>query len=97
VLGGVYEGPGSPVAPPHGYVLAVVVDPAWRRRGVGRGLLEGFVDRARAAGVEWVFLRPEEGEGVEGRVEFFLRCGFTPVEDPGSEWPAMGRRTRAAG
>ncbi|MFE6387367.1 GNAT family N-acetyltransferase [Nocardiopsis dassonvillei] len=97
VLDGVYEGSGSPAPPPHGYVLAVVVDPGWRRRGVGRGLLEGFVDRARAAGVEWVFLLPEEGEGAEGRVEFFLRCGFTPVHDPDREWPAMGRWTRDAG
>ncbi|NKZ00489.1 GNAT family N-acetyltransferase [Nocardiopsis alborubida] len=97
VLDGVYEGAGSPVPPPHGYVLAVVVDPGWRRRGVGRGLLEGFVARAREAGVEWVFLLPEEGEGARGRVEFFLRCGFTPVDDPGSERLAMGRWTRGAG
>lgn len=91
VLDGAYTGPGAPVSPPHGYVLGIVVDGAHRRSGVGRGLLDGFVAEARAAGLSWVFLLPEEGEGVEGRVSFFRAAGFPPVDDPDEEHPAMGR------
>jgi len=91
VLDGAYTGPGAPVPPPHGYVLSVVVDARFRRHGVGTGLLDAFVDEARDAGVAWVFLFPDEGEGVEGRVRFFERAGFEAVDDPDEEWPAMGR------
>ncbi|MFE1170488.1 GNAT family N-acetyltransferase [Nocardiopsis sp. NPDC058789] len=91
VLDGAYTGPGAPVPPPHGYVLGIVVDPLWRRLGAGRALLDGFVAVARAAGVRWVFLFPEEGEEVEGRVEFLRAAGFTPVDDPDEKYPAMGR------
>lgn len=93
VLDGAYTGPGAPVPPPHGYVLGIVVDPLWRRMGAGRALLDGFVAVARAAGVRWVFLFPEEGEEVEGRVAFLSAAGFSPVDDPDEEYPAMGRWT----
>ncbi|MEU0236721.1 GNAT family N-acetyltransferase [Nocardiopsis sp. NPDC006198] len=93
VLDGAYTGPGAPVPPPHGYVLSLVVDAAWRRRGVGTGLLDAFVDLARGAGRRWVFLFPDEGEQVEGRVAFFEQAGFEAVADPGERWPAMGRWT----
>ncbi|MFE1104167.1 GNAT family N-acetyltransferase [Nocardiopsis alba] len=93
VLVGVLDGVGpcAPVPPPHGYVLAVAVAPGRRRRGVGRALLDRFVAEARAVGVRWVFLLPEEGPGVAGRVEFFRAAGFTPVADPDEQHPAMGR------
>ncbi|MFD6953299.1 GCN5 family acetyltransferase [Nocardiopsis sp. TSRI0078] len=92
VVDDAYTGPGAPVPPPHGYVLAIVVDPGTRRQGVGRGLMEAFVRVAREAGVRWVFLFPEEGTGVRERMEFFEACGFEAVGDPGGEHPAMGRR-----
>jgi len=91
VLDGAYTGPGAPVPPPHGYVLSLVVDAAWRRRGVGAGLLSAFVGESREAGVRWVFLFPDEGEGVEERVAFFRAAGFEAVDDPGERWPTMGR------
>lgn len=93
VVDGAYSGPGAPVPPPHGYVQAVVVDPGWRRRGVGRGLLEAFAHAAWCAGARWVFAAPDEGQGVEDRVAWLASAGFEPVEDPGEEWPVMGRWT----
>ena len=90
-LDGVYSGPGAPVPPPHGYVLAVVVDQDWRRQGVGTALLDAFIAEARSVGVEWVFLLPEESTGVEERVRFFEAAGFTAVDDPDEIWPALGR------
>lgn len=93
VLDGVYSGPGCPVGPPHGYVQALAVDPDMRLRGSGRALVQGFVCRARAVGARWVFALPDEGRGVEHRVEFFGRCGFSPVDDPDERWPVLGRWT----
>lgn len=93
VLDWVYEGRGAPVPPPHGYVLALVVSEAWKRRGIGRALMEMFLEEMRAARVEWVFLIPEEGEGFEGRVRFFTRAGFAPVEEPEERHLVMGRRS----
>ena len=93
VLVGVLDGVGpcAPVPPPHGYVLAVAVAPGRRRRGVGRVLLDRFVAEARSSGIRWVFLFPDEGTGLSGRVVFLRAAGFTPVVDPDEEWPAMGR------
>ncbi|GAA0972837.1 GNAT family N-acetyltransferase [Nocardiopsis tropica] len=91
VLDGAYTGPGALVPPPHGYVLSLVVDAEWRQRGVGTGLLDAFVEEARTAGCRWVFLFPDEGEGVEARVAFFRTAGFEAVDDPDEEWPVMGR------
>ncbi|MFJ9558332.1 GNAT family N-acetyltransferase [Nocardiopsis sp. NPDC101807] len=91
VLDGAYTGPGSPVPPPHGYVMSLVVDAGWRRQGVGTGLLDAFVGTARTAGLAWVFLFPDEDENVEGRVAFFEHAGFEAVDDPDERWPAMGR------
>lgn len=91
VVDGAYTGPGVPTPPPHGYVLGIVVDPIWRRLGAGRALLDGFVAVARTAGASWVFLFPEEGDEVEGRVAFLRAAGFSPVDDPDEEYPAMGR------
>lgn len=88
-----YTEPGAPTPPPHGYILAVVVDPESRRRGIGRALLDLFVAEAREADVRWVYLIPEGGEGTAGRLAFFHAAGFTelpPTDDP---LPPMGRWT----
>ncbi|MBQ1079847.1 MULTISPECIES: GNAT family N-acetyltransferase [unclassified Nocardiopsis] len=95
VLDWAYTGPGAPAPPPHGYVLAVVVDPERRRRGIGCALLDRYVHRAREAGVRWVFLLPEGGEGVEGRLAFFRAAGFTPLPVTDDPLPPMGRWTGA--
>ncbi|MEU3017788.1 MULTISPECIES: GNAT family N-acetyltransferase [unclassified Nocardiopsis] len=93
VLDWAYTGPGAPAPPPHGYVLAVVVDPAWRRRGIGCALLDRYVREARENGVRWVFLLPEGGEGTQGRLAFFRAAGFTPLPATGDPLPPMGRWT----
>ncbi|WP_087100691.1 GNAT family N-acetyltransferase [Nocardiopsis sp. JB363] len=80
ILDGEYEGSGAPVPPPHGYILATVVDEEMRHQGIGGALIEKFMQEALAAKVEWVFLIPEGGEGYEDRVRFFINSGFTPTE-----------------
>jgi len=54
----------------NGYLSMVVVDPAFRRRGVGRALVERIT--AGPPTITWV-LRA----GREGAAEFFAACGFT--------------------
>ncbi|WP_150254827.1 GNAT family N-acetyltransferase [Nocardiopsis deserti] len=71
-----YPGPGAPVRPPHGYVQAVVVDPAARRAGVGRALLGAFTATARETGLEWVFAVPDEAPAS--------RAGWRGWPRPGS-------------
>lgn len=70
-------------------MLGIVVDSTHKQSG-GRALLDRFVSEAHAAGVRWVFLLPDEDEGVAGRIEFFTAAGFVPVDDPDEESPAMG-------
>lgn len=89
-FGARYPGPGAPIPAPHGYLQAVVVDPAHQRNGVGRELVSAFVAAAARAGVGWVFAVPDEDQGVQDRVRFFSVCGLTPVPDPDEEWPVMG-------
>ncbi|GAB3727053.1 GNAT family N-acetyltransferase [Nocardiopsis nanhaiensis] len=93
VLDGVYGGPGAPAPPPHGYILAVVVDHEWRQLGVGSALVEAFMRMARAEEISWVFLVPKQGGHAPERAEFFRACGFTPVDDLGEEVAALGRWT----
>ncbi|MBR8741949.1 GNAT family N-acetyltransferase [Nocardiopsis sp. MG754419] len=93
ILDGAYAGAAAPAPAPHGYVLAVVVDGGLRRQGIGTALITAFLEEARAEKVEWVFLIPEGGEGFEGRVRFFDRVGFTPVEDHDEDRLVMGAWT----
>lgn len=54
-----------------GQLLRVVVDPAWRDRGVGSTLVRGCVAALRARGARWVVL------GCEERlVAWYGRLGF---------------------
>ncbi|MFE1396280.1 GNAT family N-acetyltransferase [Nocardiopsis alba] len=89
--------PGAPVPPPHGYVQAVVVGPGYRRRGVGRRLVEAFLAAAARSGVGWVFAAPDEGGGVEARVAWLVECGFVAVEEPHEVRPVMGHRVTVHG
>jgi beta-N-acetylhexosaminidase len=72
-----------------GGVLALLVDPAHRRRGLGRALHDRALDRLRAAGVRRVRLGPTgHGENIWAGVPvdlpdawaFFERAGWTSHE-----------------
>ncbi len=54
--------PPSPVNPIglEAYILNVFTEPAWRRRGVARALMERLVDEARARGVKRIWLRASD-------------------------------------
>lgn len=82
-----------PVAPVRraGYIQAVVVDPGARRRGVGTALVGAFLDRAREAGVGWVFAAPDEDGDAAGRLQWMHVLGFEAVAEPDEDWPIMGR------
>jgi amino-acid N-acetyltransferase len=54
-------------------IRTVAVDPAWRSRGVGHGIVEKLIETARRLGVARVFVLTFE-------VEFFARHGFVEIE-----------------
>lgn len=62
-------------APRVGYVHLVGIDPAYRRRGVGRELYEEFGRRVRQAG--GVRLKAITTPGNHGSLEFHRALGFT--------------------
>lgn len=74
-----------------GYIQAVVVDSGARRRGVGSALVGAFLDRAREAGVQWVFAAPDEAGDAVGRIRWMHTLGFEAVAEPDEDWPIMGR------
>jgi ribosomal-protein-alanine N-acetyltransferase len=55
-------------------LLLLAVSPNHRRRGVGRRLLEAFVDRARAAGARRVHLEVRDGNPAAA---MYRSAGFT--------------------
>jgi GNAT superfamily N-acetyltransferase len=58
----------------HAFLLDPTVDPAWRRRGIGRRLVTEVVEAARLGGCEWVHVDYEPA--LEG---FYQSCGFRPT------------------
>jgi GNAT superfamily N-acetyltransferase len=59
----------------HAFLLDTAVDPLWRRRGVGTGLVRAAIADTRAAGCEWLHV------DFEPHLTGFYRqsCGFTPT------------------
>jgi ribosomal-protein-alanine N-acetyltransferase len=57
-------------------LLLIAVTPAEHRRGVGRMLLDDFLDRARNHGVSRVHLEVREGNSA---VRMYRDAGFSPV------------------
>ena len=55
----------------HGFLLDPTVHPDFRRRGIGLGLVERAVARARERGLEWLHVDYEPSLG-----EFYRRSGF---------------------
>jgi ribosomal-protein-alanine N-acetyltransferase len=57
-------------------LLLLAVAPAHRRRGIGRSLLNDFIDRARADGVSRVHLEVRDGNPAIG---MYRSAGFSPI------------------
>jgi GNAT superfamily N-acetyltransferase len=74
----------SAAAPGYGFVdeetpeLTIAVVPSRRRHGVGQELLDGLLERARAAGVGALSLSVENGSPA---VAFYERNGFASVDE----------------
>ena len=60
------------------YIQDVVVDPAFRRRGVGGAIVKGLVAELRKRGVDWIGLVGEPGtEAFYRSLGFAAPAGFT--------------------
>src|SRR3984893_17130978 len=59
----------------HAFLLEPTVRPDFRRRGIGRSLVECVVAVARDRGMQWVHVDYEPHLR-----EFYRACGFTPTE-----------------
>jgi GNAT superfamily N-acetyltransferase len=59
----------------HAFLLEPTVHPDYRRRGIGRALVERAVAVARERGLEWVHVDYEPHLRA-----FYRACGFTPTD-----------------
>ena len=57
-------------------LLLLAVVPGRRRRGIGRTLLDDFIDRARSIGVSRVHLEVRDGNPA---IEMYRSAGFSPI------------------
>lgn len=57
-------------------LLLLAVAPDHRRRGIGRGLLQQFLDRARSDGVTRAHLEVRDGNPA---IRMYRRAGFEPI------------------
>ena len=62
-----------------GHILAIAVDPPFRRRGVGSALLISMLDRLRASGAREV--RLEVRKSNVGAQRFYSKIGFVKQEE----------------
>lgn len=60
-----------------GHLNLLAVDPNWRRRGVGRGLLKWLEDSCRVAGITEIHL--EVRADNQTALRFYNALGFTPA------------------
>ena len=59
----------------HAFLLEPTVRPDYRRRGIGRSLVEHAVSFARERGIVWVHVDFERELGA-----FYRACGFEPTD-----------------
>lgn len=60
----------------HAFILDTLVAARARRQGVGTRMIEIAMDRARAAGCEWLHADFDDGLGAF----YFDSCGFVPTD-----------------
>jgi len=60
-----------------GHIVTIDVAPGFRRRGIGRLLMEQIEERLRASGAGW--LRLEVAENNSAAREFYTGLGFLPI------------------
>lgn len=57
-------------------LLAIAVDPAFQRRGIGRALVKGLMDRLRAQGGRVLIVETSALDGYAGTRSFYARQHF---------------------
>ncbi len=65
-----------PLQAHYGHVVRVQVRPDLHGLGLGRVLMDGIHDRARAVGLEGLTLSVRGGTGTD---DFYVRCGYAEV------------------
>lgn len=70
-------------------LLTIAVDPQARRQGIGRSLVEGFLQEARTRGAESAFL--EVSEANPGARALYEACGFATTGRRRGYYRAPGR------
>ncbi|MEU6708578.1 GNAT family N-acetyltransferase [Streptomyces wuyuanensis] len=80
------------------FVLTMTVSHSDRRSGVGRALLTEIAHRAQEAGLTFLALVPQDGEGEGDRQAFFQACGLTRYgpDSPGAAWGCPVSKVLAA-
>jgi ribosomal protein S18 acetylase RimI-like enzyme len=73
----------SPDRPEEAYIHMVGANPNLRRRGIGRGLYERFIEDMRSRGVRHIAAITWPGNRIS--VSFHRSMGFRPVEGPGTQ------------
>lgn len=70
--------PGSPDFPAtrRGWILSVYTEPAFRRRGIARRIMEGIIDWCRSEGFDYVSLHASD----DGRL-LYEKMGFQPTNE----------------
>lgn len=65
------------------YLLDLVVDPAFRRRGIAREILHRLSDHLRSLGVDWIVLAGAPGtESFYRTTDFRIMDGYLPYRLP---------------
>jgi N-acetylglutamate synthase-like GNAT family acetyltransferase len=59
-----------------GYLQDVIVDPAWRGRGIGRSLLRCVMEDPIVSSLRTLLLRTEDAHGL------YRKAGFEPAPNP---------------